>query len=45
MGGVCSLHGEVINAYKVWLEILKGRDNWEDLGVDGRMISNCILGI
>jgi hypothetical protein len=28
---------------KLWLESLKGRDHSEDLGVDGRIILNCIL--
>jgi len=27
-----------------WLENLKGRDHSEDLGVDGRIISEWILG-
>jgi hypothetical protein len=33
MGWVCSTHG-TDNAYKFWLEHLKGRDHSEDLGVD-----------
>jgi hypothetical protein len=30
-------------AYKIWSEILNGRDHWEDLGVDGRIILQLIL--
>jgi hypothetical protein len=37
------------NAYKFWLEVLKGRDYKEDLGVDGRIIlkswGNGVLGV
>jgi len=29
---------------KFWSEILKGRDHSEDLGVDGRIISESIFG-
>jgi hypothetical protein len=32
------------NAYNIWLEGLKGRDHSEDLGVDGRIILEWILG-
>jgi hypothetical protein len=35
--------GEMRNAYKVWLGILKGGDRLEDLGVYGRIILKCIL--
>jgi hypothetical protein len=28
---------------KFWSEILKSRDNSEDLGIDGRIILECIL--
>jgi hypothetical protein len=33
----------MINAYKIWLEILKGRNLSEDLGIDGRILLKCIL--
>jgi len=29
---------------KFWSENLKGRDHSEDLGVDGRILLECILG-
>jgi len=29
---------------KFWLENLKGRDHVEDLGIDGRLILDWILG-
>jgi hypothetical protein len=35
---------ETRNAYKVWSENLKGRDLSEELGVDGRIILEEILG-
>jgi hypothetical protein len=36
VGGKISLMGEVRNAYNILLENLKGINNSEDLGVDGR---------
>jgi hypothetical protein len=36
--------GEMRNAYEVLSENLKGRDHLENLGVDGKMILECILG-
>jgi hypothetical protein len=44
MSGACSAHGEVINACKILLQSLKGRDHSEDLGVDRRIILTRILG-
>jgi len=35
--------GEMRNAYKVLVGNLKGRNQWEDLYVDGKMILECIL--
>jgi hypothetical protein len=32
------------NAYRFWLEELKGRDHLEDLGMDGSIILEWILG-
>jgi hypothetical protein len=29
---------------KLWSENLKGRDHSEDLGVDGKLLLDCILG-
>jgi hypothetical protein len=45
MGGVCSTHGrdEKFRQYFGWKK-LKGRDHSEDLGVDGRIILDWILG-
>jgi hypothetical protein len=28
----------MINAYKIWLENVKGRDHFEDLGINGKII-------
>jgi hypothetical protein len=36
--------GEVKNAYSISLQNLKGRDHFEDLGVDGKKILEWILG-
>jgi hypothetical protein len=27
-----------------WCENLKGRDHWEDLDVDGKIILECVFG-
>jgi hypothetical protein len=36
--------GEMRNAYTILVENLKGRDHSEDLGVDGKIILEWILG-
>jgi hypothetical protein len=36
--------GELRNAYCISVGNLKGRDHLENLGVDGRIILECILG-
>jgi len=36
--------GDMRNEYNIWLEKLKRRDHSEDLGVDGTVILECILG-
>jgi hypothetical protein len=41
MDGSCSTHG---GDTKFWSENLKGRDQSEELGVDGRIILKQILG-
>jgi hypothetical protein len=41
MGGTCSTHGKERKKERnaiFWLENLKGKDQSEDLGVDGRII-------
>jgi hypothetical protein len=43
MGGLHITHGRDLNAYKIWLEKTKGKDHSEDLGVDGRIISEWVL--
>jgi hypothetical protein len=35
--------GEIINAYKIYSEILKRKGHLEDQGVDGRIILTLIL--
>jgi len=35
MGGACSTYGRRENCKKFWSENMKGRENLEDLGVDG----------
>jgi len=44
MDRACSTHGRDKNAYNVLLENLKGGDCSEDLGLDGEIISEWILG-
>jgi hypothetical protein len=41
--GHAAYMGEMRNAYKILSESRKRRDNVEDLGVDGKIISQCIL--
>jgi hypothetical protein len=45
MGRACIMHGrdEKIHT-KFWLEKLKGKDHLEDLGIDGKIILELILG-
>jgi hypothetical protein len=38
MGEACSTHERDENAYNILSGKLKGRDNSQDLGVDGRLI-------
>jgi hypothetical protein len=35
---------DVMNAYSIWLENLKGRNHSEDLSIDGRIILEWIFG-
>jgi hypothetical protein len=35
--------GEIKNAYKNWLENLKGREHLEELRIDGRIITIIII--
>jgi hypothetical protein len=45
MGGACGTHGkdETCIQYSGW-KTLKGRDHSEDLGIDGKIILEWILG-
>jgi hypothetical protein len=42
--GYVARTGQIINAYTIFSEILKGRDHLDDVGVDGRIILKWILG-
>jgi hypothetical protein len=42
MGGTCSMHGGDVKYLQ--LENLKGRDQPEDLGIDGKIILEWIVG-
>jgi hypothetical protein len=44
MNGANSTHGRQKMHTKFWLQKLKGRVNLEELGVDGRIILEQILG-
>jgi hypothetical protein len=44
VGGSCSTHGGGQGIYtKFWLENLNGRDNLEELGINGKIIFEWIL--
>jgi len=43
MGGACSTHEDMRNAYRILVESLKRRDYSEDLDVDGKIILQWIL--
>jgi hypothetical protein len=43
MGRHVAHMSEVKNAYEIWSETLMGRDHFEDLSLDGRIILEWIL--
>jgi hypothetical protein len=43
MGRACSTDGKMRNTV-FWLENLKERDHLEDLGVDRKILLECVLG-
>jgi hypothetical protein len=43
MGRALTIHGQMINAYKILVGSLKGRDYLEDQGIDERLILKWIL--
>jgi hypothetical protein len=43
IGGACRTHRNKLNAYMIWWESQKERDIYEDLDVDGRIISKWFL--
>jgi hypothetical protein len=43
MGSACSVHGLMINAYKILVGKHTGRDTSEDIGGGGRIILKRIL--
>jgi hypothetical protein len=44
MSGTVAFRGEMKNAYSILFWNLKGGDNSEDVGVDGNLILEWILG-
>jgi len=44
MGGACSTDGRDEKCMMFWLENVEGRDHLEDLGMDGKVRFQCILG-
>jgi hypothetical protein len=38
IGGVCGTYGGEQNAYRVSVGDLNGRDNWEDLRIDWKIL-------
>lgn len=44
MCGPCGTHEKMTDAYKIWVEMLEGRNNSEDLDIDGRTMLKLILG-
>jgi hypothetical protein len=44
MAGHVARTGDRRGAYRVWMGIPEGRNNFEDLGIDGRIILKRILG-
>jgi hypothetical protein len=45
MGGSCSRNVRDEKCVQFWSEKLKGGDHSEDLGVDGRIVLECILKV
>jgi hypothetical protein len=43
MKWLCRRITQTVSAKRFWSENLKGRDHLEDLGVEGTIISECIL--
>jgi hypothetical protein len=43
MGGKCSKHGKKRDAFNVFVRKPERRDKLEDSGIDGKIISECIL--
>jgi hypothetical protein len=44
IGGSCSMHGKYKKYIKIWSGNLKGRYYSEDLGIDGKIILEWVLG-